>query len=79
MHKPEITSQQTNIEKRRARETEHDWREGIEYRQAEGISDDVARHGPVPRRGPETRSVKDPRLRAVDDHAPEAELADDLV
>ena len=77
---PEITRQQTDIEESRRSETEHDRRAGIEDEQTEGIPRQVPAHfAVVPDRLRVAGSIEDARHGAVDEHAPEAELAHDLV
>lgn len=79
-HAPEIPRQQTDVEEGRRGETEHDGRAGVEDEQAEGIARQVTAHfAVIPHRLGVALPVEDARHGAVDEHAPEAELADDFV
>ena len=79
-HTPEIARQQRDIKEGRRGEPEHDRSAGVEDEQAECISRQVTAHFPiVPNRLFVAGSVENARHSAVDEHAPEAELADDLV
>ena len=81
-HAPEIAREEGDIEEGRAREAEHERRPAVEDGEAEGVADhvagDLAVGAPVGD-GVEAVAVEDARLRARDEHAPEAELADDFV
>lgn len=78
-HAPEVTRQQGDVEKGRGREAEQNGGEGVEERKDERVAGEIAADGGVPRCRAETRAVEDAGLGAVDEHAPEAELADDDV
>lgn len=77
---PEIPRQQTDVEKRRRREPEHDRSARVKDEQAERIPGQITPDFPIPpHRLRVTGSVEDARHGGVDEHAPEAELADDFV
>ena len=77
---PEIARQQTDVEERRRREPEHDRSAGIEDEEAERVSGQIAAHfAVVPDRFSVARSIEDARHGPVDKHAPEPQLAHDLV
>lgn len=76
---PEITGQQTNIEKGCAGEAEHEWRKRVEQGEHQCVASEVPPHFAVPGGRPEGAAIEDARLRAIDDHAPETKLANDLV
>lgn len=79
-HAPEVAGQQTDVEERRRREAEHDRSARIEEEQAERIPGQVpSDFSVVPDGLSVARSVKDARHGPVDEHAPEPQLADDLV
>ena len=78
-HAPEIAREQADVEEGGRREPEHERREGVEERETEGVAGQVAADAAIPGRGAEGGAVEDARLRAVDQGAPEAELADDFV
>ena len=52
---------------------------GIKEREDQRIADHIPGDGAIPRRGLEGVAVENPRLGAVDDHAPKAQLAHDLI
>lgn len=77
---PEIAREQGDVEESGRREAEHDGRAGVEDEQAERVAGEVAADlGVVPDRLRVAGPVEDARHGAVDEHAPEAELAHDLV
>lgn len=79
-HAPEVPRQQGDVEKGRRREPEHDGRPGVEDEQAERVPRQVAPDLPVaPHRLRVARPVEDARHGPVDPHAPEPQLAHDLV
>ena len=76
---PEVGRQQRDVEEGRRREPQQHRHERVEERQAERVPDQVADHGPGPARVADRVAVEDGRLRAVDQHGPEPELAHHLV
>ena len=76
---PEVAGEQGDVEEGGAGEAVQDGYEGVEEREDERVAREVAADFAVPGRGAEARAVEDARLHAVDDHAPEAELADHFV
>jgi len=76
---PEIAGEEGDVEESGGGETEHERGEGVEEGEGEGVADEVAGHVTIPGRGAERVAVEDGGLDAVDDHAPEAHLADDFV
>ena len=76
---PEIARQQTDIKECGRGKAEHERGQGIEEREAEGIASQVPADGPVPGCRAERGAVEDAGLGAVDQHTPEAQLADDFV
>lgn len=77
---PEIPRQQTDVEEGRRGETEHDRRTGVENEQAQRVTGQITAHFAIIPHGLRVAlSVENARHGAVDEHAPEAELAHDLV
>lgn len=77
---PEVARQQGNVEKGGRGQAEHDGGARVEEEQAERVARQVTPNLAVaPHRLLVARAVEDGRHDAVDDGAPEAELADDLV
>ena len=76
---PKIPRQQSNVEERRTRHSKDNRRQGVEYEQQKSVADEVPTDRTVPDRRVEGTAVEDPGLSAVDEHAPEGELADDFV
>ncbi len=78
-HAPEVAREQADVEKGGRGEPEHEGREGVEEGEAEGVADEVTADGAGPGCSAEGGAVEDAGLGAVDEHAPETELADYLV
>lgn len=78
-HAPEVARQQGDVHERGRRQAEDEGRGRVEEGQAEGVADEVPGNLAVPVGGLEGGAVEDGGLDAVDHHAPEGELADDLV
>lgn len=78
-HAPEIPRQETDVEERGARQTEHDRSQGIEHGQDQCVTDEVAANLAVPRSSPEGCLVEDAGLCAVPDHRPKSQLPDDFI
>lgn len=78
-HTPKVSSQQTNVEESRRRKTEDNRGERVEDEEDERVSDFVPDDLAIPSRLRERFAVKDRGLNAVDDGAPESELADHFV
>ena len=78
-HTPEITRQKTNVEERRATHAEDDRSQGVEKRKRQCITHEVTAHGPVPSCLLPRIPIEDGRLDTIDDHAPETNLAHDLI
>lgn len=76
---PERSCQEGDIEERRRRQAEQHRRKGVEQREDERVSREIPADLPIPRCAAERRAVENARLRAVDEHTPESELADDFV
>lgn len=76
---PEVAGEQADVEEGGTGEAVEDGHERIEEHEDEGVADEVADDGTGPDGGAEAGAVEDAGLHAVDDHAPEAELADDFV
>lgn len=76
---PEVAREQADVEEGGRREPEHERRQRVEEREAQRVADQIPADATVPDRDAERVAVEDARLRAVDQHAPEAELADDFV
>ena len=78
-HAPEIAGEEGDVEKGGRRKAEDERGERVEERETQRIPDQIATDLAVPGGGLEGGAIEDARLGAVDDHAPEAHLADDLV
>ncbi len=78
-HAPEIASQERDIEEGGAGHTEQDRRKRVEERKYKRVPSKIAADFAVPGRGAESLAIEDAGLRAVDQHAPEGQLADDFV
>ena len=76
---PEVRGEQTDVEEGSTAHAEDNRAEGIKEGQSERVSRQVPTNLRVPVCGLERATVEDSRLDAVDDHTPEAELADNLV
>lgn len=76
---PEITREETNVEKRRRRQPEQDRCQGIEDEQAQRVARQIAAHIPVPRSARKRRAVEDGRLHAHDDRCVQPQLAQHFV
>lgn len=76
---PEVARQQGDVEEGGRGEAEEHGGERVEEEQHERVARQVAADVCVPHGGAEAVAVEDARLRAVDQHAPEAELAHHLV
>ena len=78
-HAPEIAREEGNVLERSGREAIQDGDERVEEEEDQRVASEIATDLAVPGRGVETMTVEDCGLDAVDDHGPEAELADDFV
>ena len=78
-HAPEVRRQQRDVEKGRRREPEQHRRQRVKGEEDERVADEIAGDGGVPGGVAKGVAVEDGRLRAVDEHGPETELADDFV
>ena len=75
---PETSRQERCVEEGSRREPEQDGSERVKGKEDESIADQIAGDGGVPCGIAKGVSVKDGRLRTVDEHGPEAKLADDF-
>ena len=78
-HGPEACRQERNVKKRRRRQPEQHRREAVKGKEDERVADEIAADVAVPPSPPQRSAVEDGGLGAVDEHGPEAELADDFV
>lgn len=78
-HAPEVASQQTDIEEGGRSKPVQNRHERIKQRQDERIASQIAAHLPIPHRRPEASTIKNPRLRPIDDHSPPTNLPDHLI
>ena len=76
---PEVAGEEGDVEEGGGGEAEHERGEGVEEEEAERVADEIAGDLAVPGGGAEGGAVEDAGLGAVDQHGPEAELADDFV
>lgn len=76
---PEVACQQTDIKEGSRSKPIQNRYEGIEQRQNECITGQIATNLTIPHRSLEAIAIKDARLRTIDDHPPPANLPNDLV
>ena len=77
-HAPETSSQERDVEEGGRRKPEQDRRQRIKGEEDAGVADQIAGDGGVPCGVAEGVAVEDGRLGTVDEHGPEAKLADDF-
>lgn len=76
---PERSRQERNIEKGSRTQSEQDRRKRVENCQDKRVSSKIPANLSIPGCRAERSTVENSSLRAVDEHAPESELANDFI
>lgn len=76
---PECACQQTNVEESSGGHAEDNWCQGVEDEQQQSIADNIADDLSVPVCFLDGTAIENGSLYAVDEHAPECELANNFV